>query len=169
MKRGLVWIMIVFAVVMFGGCGQEQDAQGESVQDATELRKGPAKYDMAMGLPSDGQAIFEDETCQVFSQEDVTVTTQIMQADSLEVLLKELTGMDQQRLTVMKTWQDEMPRYDLTWVSAGEGGLNVYRSAILDDGQSYYVATASVPEECAGKNTQRMEDWISTLVLTPNK
>lgn len=155
-------------IILLTGCSGVSQTGFEQVADDIPVSSAAPQYSMVLATPADTQevAAFSGEQLYAQSEGALTITTQVLQADHLDGLLRELTGLSQDHLTLMTTWQDGLPRHDLTWTAAGEGGMEVYRSVILDDGTYYYIATAAVPEEQAAAYANQIKACFSGAMLT---
>lgn len=170
MKR--VIIFCVFLAVLLLGCSRSGAATTwETVADVLDEPASAAQpaYHISVAPPMEAPLAeaFSDDACQVYGQEDglYTLTVQTMQASSLDALLKDLTGFDRADLAVVTTQEFDMPRYDLTWICAGETGLLSCRAAILDDGAHYYVVTSQVPAENGELCRQQINQFFNSFGL----
>ncbi len=171
-KTGVIAILAGLLVMLFG-CGVEDAGVWEYVTDGQEQVFSVApKYDIALAVPAGAELVeaFSGEGYQFYAGEDgdLTITTQILQAETPELLLKELTGQAAEKLTVITTWQDDFLRYDVSWVCAGEEGLQVCRGVVLDDGSHYYAVTTAAPEAQAQGCSQQIAECLSGVRLTEN-
>lgn len=79
---------------------------------------------------------------------EITISTHA--AGDLSETLSEVTGYDDKLLTVISSEHDGIDRYDCVWASAGEGGDQMSRMMILNDGSYHYCLTMSCNAEDAG-------------------
>ncbi|MCI6729177.1 MAG: hypothetical protein MR473_03255 [Clostridiales bacterium] len=173
MRRGAIWM--VGLALLLTGCAASQEPVWETVSDNLELPVSAQtpEYDISVAVPMDAPAVeaLSGDLCQVYDQEDgqYELTVQTLTADSLRTLLRELTGFPQEKLAILRTEAFGMPRYDLTWISAGETGLESCRAAILDDGMHYYVLTAAVPVEQVTQCRKQIDQFFSSFGLYGNE
>lgn len=170
MKR-IVIFCFGLAILLLGCSPSGEITVWETVADVLEAPASAAQpaYHISVAPPMEAPLAeaFSSDACQVYGQEDgrYTLTVQIMQADSMDELLKELTGFDRANLAVVTTQEFDMPRYDLTWICAGETGLLSCRAAILDDGTHYYVVTSQVPAENGELCRQQINQFFDSFGL----
>ena len=74
---------------------------------------------------------------------------QTLYSGNLDDALRAVTGFGEDRLTVFKTRDGGYDRYDCVWSAAGEGGDQVGRTMILDDGEYYYCVSATADSSIA--------------------
>ncbi len=169
-----IWTLlgIALAAVVVVGCAPKETAVWETVDDGGAVVTSAPRHDVVLAAPADTvlAEVFSSAESQVYtqSQGDYTITVEVLQADSPEIMLETLTGLDREMLTVMTTWQGSMPRYDLTWTCAGETGLLVCRGAVIDDGSHFYAVTATIPEELTAEYGGTVETCLSGILLTEN-
>ncbi len=173
MKKMCCIALVVGLLLTVTGCGEEKPQSSEENHCSLKDEKALPRYDISVATPANAPELetFQGEGCQVFAQEDgdFYFAVQTLQADSLDALLMELTGKQQNSMTILTTWQQGMPRHDLNWVSAGESGLEVNRAAIIDDGSYYYTVTLTVPEDNAAEIFREQEDCFDSIWLTENQ
>ena len=63
---------------------------------------------------------------------------QTVSSGDLDATVQMLTGCARDRLTLVKTCQNDLDRYDFVWTCAGEKGDMLGRGVILDDGSYHY-------------------------------
>lgn len=169
--KGIIALLFssLMLLVFSTGCSKSAETGIELVADTLPQASAAPRYTMVLAMPTDVEEVFSpsDEARQLYAQPGgaLTITTEVLQAESLDILLSELTGLERSCLTMITTWQEGLPKHDLTWTAAGESGMNVYRSAILDDGTYYYIATAAVPEEQAAEYANEMRVCLSGAFL----
>lgn len=157
------------------GCSSQTEPVWETVADTriTSVLAGEPAYDVSAAVPLDAPLVeaFSDQLVQVYSQEDgqYELTVQTLTSDSLDGLLKELTGFSRWDLGIITTEVSGMPRHDVTWTCAGEQGLQSCRAAILDDGSHYYVLTAAVPMEEVSACRSQVQQFFDSFGLYYNE
>lgn len=167
-------ILVIWGLaVLLGGCTPAQEATGETVQDELVwVSEMEPRYDISIAVPAQGEEVtaLAGGNAQVYGLEgEFTLITQILQADSPEAALRELTGREGAQLAVITTMAEGMPRYDLSWVCMGENGLELCRGVVLDDGQYFYTATAHCPEDTAAQWLPQLTACLSGITLTKNE
>ena len=76
-----------------------------------------------------------------------------------------LCGYGTGQLTMLETGLGGVKRYDWTWTSAGEGGVQVGRGAVLDDGDYHYCVTVMADEASSGGLDTQWDTLFSSLGL----
>lgn len=159
------WVWILTAALLLTGCAAKETM--ETVADVyEELPDSPAAQ-MVCELPEDAvvSAMEVDGKGELYFCDGYTVTLQTLHAGDLDATLREVTGFSREKLTVMETTQDGGKRYDCVWSCAGEGGDQVGRAAILDDGSYHYVLAVMAPEENAGALTDTWQALLDSFRL----
>lgn len=173
MRRARVWILSL--AFFLAGCSAPQTTVWETVCDDLQLPASAQtpEYDISTAVPLDAPVVdaLSGELCQVYDQEDgqYELTVQTLTATGLEDLVQELTGFSMDQLAILQTEAFGMPRYDLTWISTGETGLESCRAAVIDDGMHYYVLTAAVPVERVSECRQQIDQFFASLGLHGNE
>ena len=81
-------------------------------------------------------------------------TTEYKQAlvirGDLEKTVNELCGYSADTLQLLQSREGELKRIDWVWTCAGEGGDQVGRAMVLDDGSYHYCLTAMADADVVG-------------------
>lgn len=135
--------------VMLCGCHK---AEYETVSDEFEMPPIPAASVIRVDLPQDAaaEAISSDKQDRLYLCDGYTLTVQTLSAGDLDRTLLAVTGFHKEGIAVFSQQQAGNRRYDFVWTCAGEGGDQLCRGAVLDDGNYHYVVTAMAPGEEAG-------------------
>ncbi len=94
-----------------------------------------------------------------------TLTKQTLEAGDLDKTLRTVTGYSREKLSLMTQTQNGCRRYDFVWSCAGEGGDQVCRGSILDDGSYHYVVTTMTSEDMAGELQDTWDALFSSFTL----
>ena len=94
-----------------------------------------------------------------------TMTVQILEGGDLNRSVETLTGYSRDSLTVMQTVRDGVACYSCVWTSAGEGGDQVGRLVLLDDGAYHYAVSVMAPAAEAGALTETWDDILNRVTL----
>lgn len=151
--------VLIFTFLFLAGCGTSAEPR-ETIGSCMELSAaadGP-RYTLSMPMPAQTR-----EAMGLWENEDMAVFCQVLQAASLGELLRELAGRDD--LVPLKSTQDGLPRYDLSWTAQTEEGHTVWRCAVVDDGTYYYCACAGIAEEAVCRLRDQVEYCFSHLQL----
>lgn len=135
MKRG--WILVAL-MALLAGCAQQQEVF-ETVADDLETPVMAAPRQITVRLPEDTVVpALENDQEQVYLCDDYELILQTVSSGDLDATVQTLTGCARDRLTLVKTCQNDLDRYDFVWTCAGEKGDMLGRGVILDDGSYHY-------------------------------
>ena len=147
MKKYVIMCMLM---VLLSGCSAGQ--RFETVSDALQEPDAVVACQITADFPKDTAVpVFEspeDVTVYLCDGYDIVLCT--LEAGDLDRTLKEITGFSKEKLTVLETKQNDFTRYDCVWSAAGEGGDQIGRAAVLDDGNYHYAMTVMANSEDAG-------------------
>ena len=134
MKR---WLCCLLPVLLLCGCGAEETL--ETVADEWMVPAMAQPREVALRLPEDlAMPVLEEADRRMYLGEDYEIMVETMESGSLDAALRSLTGYTGERLTVIRTRQNDADRYDFVWTAAGEQGERLGRGVILDDGDYHY-------------------------------
>ena len=134
MKR---WLCCLLPVLMLCGCGAEETL--ETVADEWMVPAMAQPREVALRLPEDlAMPVMEESDRKMYLGEDYEIMVETMASGDLDATLRSLTGYPADRLTVIRTSQNDADRFDFVWTAAGEQGERLGRGAILDDGDYHY-------------------------------
>lgn len=172
MKGFRVLLGVVAMAVVIVGCAPKGSYPQETVDDGETVVHTVPGYDVMFPIPDDAAAAeaMSGSAGQVYVHEEggYTLSVEVLQADSPDAMLQRLTGLNPDHLTVMTTWQGNMPRYDLAWTCAGETGLLVCQAAVIDDGSYFYAVSAQIPETFCAQYGELVASCLADVRLTEN-
>lgn len=162
MKRTLSLVMML---VMLSGCGAVEtfetvaDEVAEPVMAQMEGIQLEVPEDAAVTVMGrqDGDVIY---LCDGFS-----LAVQTLQAGDLHGTIQAVSGFDADQVTVIRTQTQDVDRYDWVWSAAGEGGDQLCRAAVLDDGAYHYTLTAMADAGAAGALEQQWDEIFGSFRL----
>ncbi len=156
MKKCCVCALLL---LLLAGCAGRSEMTFETVSDdylSAAVAATPRR--ISVELPQNAAMLTmktEDAGTQYLC-DDYSVCVQTLPSGDLDKTLRQMTGYGADALTLVETDQNGMKRYDFVWTSAGEGGDQPCRGAILDDGDYHYVLTSMAN---AGKTEQVERAW----------
>ena len=161
LKR-IVYLLILS--VLLSGCAAQDF---ETVMDTQPILETQPAAGIRIQLPEDASlAVLGDESVgKIYLCEGYEISVQTLTGGDLERTLREITGFTKDRLTLLKTEQDAMHRYDCVWSSAGETEQRVGKLAILDDGTFHYVVSVMADESVAESLQDRFDDLFRSFSL----
>ena len=158
MELKKLWLLSLIAVLL---CGCAKTAM-ETVSDVYVTQPPGERRTIRLELPEDAaEAVMEGNPgTRLYLCDGYELRLQTLYSGNLDDVLQAVTGFSENRLTVMKTRDGEYDRYDCVWSAAGEGGDQVGRTMILDDGEYYYCVSATAD---SGAAYELSEVWWGIL------
>ena len=150
-------------LLLLTGCGGNEVF--ENVEDVyAPITQTPMK--LSLHLP-DSAAVttVSGGSGTLYVCDDFTVAVETFQGGDLQRTVKTVTGFTLDRLTVIQREKDGITAYRCVWTSAGEGGDQVARSLILDDGAFHYAVTVMAPAENASALEDGWQEIFSSVTL----
>ena len=156
-------------VLLLSGCGAKALESEEYVEDGINDAVSEP-YQIVFGVPQDAvQTTFgEESTLEIYeaANGDYMITTEVLEATSVESAIEEVSGIPAERLTVLKLQRFPMPEYHFAWSSTGEEGETVSRAALIAAEDYYYVMTMT-ERAGLGEAYKETADYVfSTFGLT---
>lgn len=155
MKKCLV---IVVVLLLLTGCAAQDVFETVSDVYAEETLQ-PKQISLAV---PEGTAITGGNGT-LYLCDDYEITVQTLSGGDLNTTFRFLTGFPLDSLTVLETAQTGMDRYECVWTCAGEGGDNVGRAVVLDDGSFHYCVTVMTASENAGKLQENWQELLGSI------
>ena len=153
MKKCIIGIA---AALLLSGCGAQPTF--ETIADEYLAPAMAPLQQIRITLPEDAAVpvLESDSTGKLYVCEGYTLTVQTASAGDMEKTLQTATGFSEENLNIIRTRAGNLNRLDTVWTAAGEGGDQVGRLSLLDDGSYYYILTAMAP----ASGVQAVEeDW----------
>lgn len=140
-------------VLMLSGCGKTEIF--ETMSDRYVIPEETPMQQTNMILDRETVSIgWEDGTDRIYLCDDFCVMVETFSAGDLDSTIRSITGYDKEKLTVLERSTDGLRSYECVWASAGEGGDQVGRMLILDDGEHYYALSVMADAQKAGELAQ---------------
>ncbi len=157
-----IWVCILIFVLL-SGCAQKDF---ETVGDVFAPEDVPTPQKTTLLLPEDAaaQAIHGEEG-NIYFCDGYEIMLQTLSAGDLNQTVKTLSGFNKEKLTIFETVKEKHKRYEYIWTAAGEGGDQIGRAVILDDGNYHYCLSvmASAPE--AGSLLESWNELMGSFTL----
>lgn len=150
-------------LLLLTGCGGNEVF--ENVEDVyAPITQTPMK--LSLHLPdSSAVTTVSGNSGTLYVCDDFTVAVETFQGGDLQRTVKTVTGFTLDRLTVIQREKDGITAYRCVWTSAGEGGDQVARSLILDDGAFHYAVTVMAPAENVSALEDGWQEIFSSVTL----
>ena len=160
MKKLFALLMMVF---LLGGCADQ--SVFENVSDQPDALVMAPMRQLQVALPKEASAptLQSEEAGKLYLCDGYSLSIQTMDAGDLDATLRSLTGFSKEQLTVMTTEKHGIKRHDCVWSAAGEGGDQVARAVILDDGNYHYAVTVMADFASAGDLAGTWKSILDTV------
>lgn len=107
-----------------------------------------------------------EDAGRIYLCDGYTLTVQTLAGGDLDRTLRQITGFGRAQLTVMETRSEDITRYACVWSAAGEGGDQVGRAVILDDGSCHYAVTVMAEASIAGDLAENWQEILESVKLS---
>lgn len=145
------WIVAALCLLLTG-CATQETLETLADDMVQPVMAQPRQ--IAVDLPDNAVApVLESDSEQVYFCEEYQILVETLSAGDLDATVRNLSGCDREKLTLIETEQDGAKRYDFVWAAAGEKGDLLGRAAILDDG-SYHYCLSVLRDADTTENTQ---------------
>lgn len=158
------WLAICLCVGLLTGCSAETFETLGPVSHVSATAA-PARS-MVLALPADAAVLTSSGDDMLYICKDYTIAVQTVSGGDLTDTIRSLTGYTPSQLTVMESTCGDHRRYDFVWTAAGEGGDQICRAAVLDDGNYHYCLTLMADATAAGELTDRWNDLLGSFCLS---
>lgn len=134
------WILLL-AALLLSGCAAKETF--ETVADELLQPVVSTQREIVLTVPDGAAAeVMESEDGgRLYFCDGYTMTVQILDGGDWNRTMGTLCGYSPDALTVMETQDGSWKRQEWIWVSAGEGGEQLGRGVVLDDGSYHYCLT----------------------------
>ena len=144
-------------------CGCADQTVYEQVGDVYAVIA-PEPAEIVVALPEDAAVLTAGgaENGYLYFCDGYTLTVQTLAGGDLDGTFRDLTGFSEEDLTVVSAAPD---RYECVWTCAGEGGDQVGRMVLLDDGVCHYAVTVMADAADAGDLRQTWDAIMASVSL----
>lgn len=157
------WFLLL-AVLMLSGCGEQEVF--EQVEDVYQVMA-PRAAAVYVQLPEEAAvtAMGSGKENAIYFCDGYTLTVQTLAGGDLDRTLRQVTGFSGEQLTLLKTRTGEVEGYECAWTCTGEGGDQVGRLLLLDDGAYHYAVTVMAEAEKAGELSLTWDTVFGSVTL----
>ena len=160
------WIALLLTALLLCGCGAQPTF--ETVDDNDSLVVSATSREILLDLPKEAakptmESAFGD--C-LYLCDGYTLSVQTLSGGDLGRTISAITGYPEGQLHPVQTKTADAARYDLVWTAAGEGGDQIGRAVILDDGVSHYAVTVMADADKSGKLREVWQDLLGSVTLS---
>lgn len=158
-----LWLLAVIAL-MLTGCGKPENF--ETMSDKYEIPEAVQTQQTSMILDREAVSVgWESGNGKIYICDDFCVMVETFSAGDLDSTIRSITGYAKENLMVMERVTDEITSYECVWASAGEGGDQVGRLLILDDGNHHYALSVMADAEKAGQLTETWQLLFDSFAI----
>lgn len=147
MKRSMTAVLIALTALL---CACAAQPQWETVADGCTPGSSGEPGTIYVHLPADAvEEVFSERGAQrVYTQSDggYEITVQTMLAAPSGVIVRQLSGFDEQALHVYETTTGGQTIWQFAWYAGSDEGGRLYRAKVITDGAYCYALTFSAPE-----------------------
>ena len=157
------WILVL--LVFLTGCSAAETF--ETVGDDVYLPAMAELREISVEIPQDAsvQVMEKDAQGKLYLCQDYALTVQTFESGDLEKTIQNLCGYSSDGLQLMQTEDGGLKRTDWVWTCAGEGGDQVGRAMVLDDGSYHYCLTAMADAEIVGTLEDQWNRVFTSVTL----
>lgn len=160
-------LFILPMILLLAACGTQETF--ETVDDSVEVPAVAAEQQLIMELPLDAQAPVSqgEDGAKMYVCDNCVITVQVTESGDVEQTIHTNTGFAMDQLQIVQTCEADVQRYECVWTAIGEGGEQVGRLCVLDDGAYHYTVTAMADAEYAGSLRQSWASMFDSMHLLP--
>jgi len=145
------FVLALIVILALTACGRQETLETVADEIVQPVMAQPREVEVR--LPQGAVApVLENGGAQLYMGADYEIMVETYTSGDLDATIKNLTGYDEEDLTVLKTERDGIPCYDFVWATTGERGPQLGRGVILDDGDYHYCL--SVLRDADGEESQ---------------
>ena len=162
------WIFVLAALLLTGCAGKETvETVGDELLQPVMAPAG----ELSLKLPDSAtaQTIESEDGGKLYFCDGYVLTVQTLDGGDMERTARELCGFETDSLPILETVTQDFKRRDWVWTAAGEGGDQVGRAAVIDDGHYHYCVTVMADADAAGKLETQWNTLFASLGLTQYK
>ena len=142
------FLCTLLAVILLTGCQQPKDF--ETMSDSFVEPEQPQAKEVVFQLPEDAAKAVLENSGTLYLCDGYSVALQTLTAGNLDATLREVTGYGSDKVQLWQRKEGDILRYECVWACAGEGGDQMGKATILDDGDYHYVLSVMAAAEDAG-------------------
>ena len=162
MKRVIIIGLLLF---LLSGCTAQETFETVNDVFAPQPNQEPASVDFL--LPEDAATpVFYGDGGKLYFCEGYEIMVETLESGDINRTVSTLTGYGVDSLTILQTGSTQLQRYECVWTAAGEGGDQVGRMVILDDGNYHYCISFTALATDAGSLQETWQEIASSFQLS---
>ena len=144
------WWVIIGISLLLTGCSVRETF--ETVEDEIVQPVMAEVGEISLALPPEAsaQTILANGEDKLYFCDGYTAAVQILSRGNLDRTCRQLCGFGMESLNILQTTSGAHKRYDWVWTAAGEGGDQMGRTAVIDDGKYHYCVSLVADADRAG-------------------
>ena len=152
-------------VLMLAGCGNPDVF--ETMSDTYLVPEAVPPQQTSMLLSEDSAIQIENcgNSDSIYLCDDYCVMVQTFASGDLNATIRSVTGYAKDKLLIMQRETAGIRSYECVWASAGEGGDQLGRMLILDDGSHHYALSVMADAEKAGELTDTWQLLLDSFQI----
>lgn len=160
-------LCLILVMTLLTGCQQPKDL--ETLSDNFVEPDLPQPKEVFLNLPEDAaKAVLEAaDTGTLYLCDGYSVALQTLPAGNLDATLREVTGYGREKIQLWEKKEGDISRFVCVWTAAGEGGDQMGKTTILDDGNYHYVLSVMTAAENAGALTETWQQLMDSFNIAP--
>lgn len=161
--KRIIWLVLTMTVLW--GCAAQETFETVG-DDVLAPVMGPMRQ-VVLALPSEAATpvMGDGDGSMLYLCDGYSLAVQTLEGGDIHATIRDLSGFDMEALTVMKTVGDDADRYEWVWSAVGEGGDQLCRAAVLDDGSYHYCLTAIGDAELEDRYQLQWEGVFGSFAL----
>lgn len=144
-------------------CGCTPAEPSETVEDVYQpvLEKEAQQVLLEVPAQAGDPVLTNAQGDTLYLWDDYTLTVATRKSGDVAAVIQETTGFTPDQLQLVETSRMEGTQYDCIWTAAGEGGSQVGRLRMIDDGHHLYVMAIMAPEAEAAALQE--DTWVQVF------
>lgn len=160
-----VFLVLLICILCLTGCGAVQTF--ERIEDSAAVPVMAKASQLELTYADLEEAlVFDNGNSKLYMCDGYSVILQTLEGGDLGRTVREVTGLDKEKLTLMKTDNNGIITYQCAWSAVGEGTDRICRAAILDDGAFHYAVTVMTNSGNMAAITKAWSPLLETLYLS---
>ena len=157
------FLCLLLCGMLLCGCGTE--AVFETVADIPAEPVMSPQRQILVDMPQEAAVcVMEDgDGAKMYLCDGYTLWLQTLPGGDLDRTVRTVSGFDRQGLRLMERKDGGARRYEWVWSAAGEGGDQLCRAVVLDDGQYHYCMAAMASAEEAASVREIWDQLFSSF------
>jgi len=156
-------ILVVMAAVMLCGCQAKQTF--EKVEDVYADKQLGEPKRIELNVPQDAVLTMADADSKLYFCDGYEIMVETFASGDLSGTIRDLTGYEKDKLTIIETKIPEGKRFECVWSGASEAGDMVGRVVIIDDGAYHYCLCIISQADESGALQQTLSDITSSFAV----